>query len=111
MVYCDFDRWPAKGARTIEGERNEVVFEDIFKSMVLLSIIGIQDPLRDGVPEAVRTCQKAGVVVRMVTGDNMITARAIAESYGIFTKGSIVMEGLAFRKLGKAKMDQIIPCL
>ena len=111
MVYRDFDKWPAKGARTAEGDAKEVVFEDIFRQMVLLSIVGIQDPLREGVPEAVKTCQNAGVVVRMVTGDNMITAKAIAEECGIFTPGGIVMEGPAFRKLSKTKMDQIIPRL
>ncbi|KAG0649903.1 Calcium-transporting ATPase 2 [Hyphodiscus hymeniophilus] len=111
MVYRDFDKWPAKGARIVEGEKNEVVFEDIFRQMALLSIVGIQDPLREGVPEAVKTCQKAGVVVRMVTGDNMVTAKAIAEECGIYTPGGIVMEGPAFRKLPKTKMDQIIPRL
>src|ERR1700709_493692 len=99
--YTEILTGPAKGARTVEGEENEVIFEDIFKSMVLLSVVGIQDPLREGVPEAVRTCQKAGVVVRMVTGDNLITARAIAASCGIFTEGGVIMEGPAFRKLSK----------
>jgi len=111
MVYRDFEKWPAKGARTVEGEKNEVVFEDIFREMALLSIVGIQDPLREDVPEAVRTCQRAGVVVRMVTGDNLVTARAIAKECGIFTEDGIIMEGPAFRKLSKTKMDQIIPRL
>lgn len=111
LVYRDFDRWPAKGARSVDGEKDEVMFEDIFKSMVLLSIVGIQDPLRDGVPEAVRICQSAGVIVRMVTGDNMVTARAIAVSCGIYSEGGIVMEGPAFRKLSKSQMDKIIPRL
>jgi len=111
MVYRDFDRWPAKGARTAEGDRNEVVFEDVFRQMILLGIVGIQDPLRDGVGEAVKKCQNAGVIVRMVTGDNMITAKAIATECGIFTAGGIVMEGPTFRKLSKTKMDQIIPRL
>ncbi|TVY39448.1 Calcium-transporting ATPase [Lachnellula occidentalis] len=111
MVYRDFDKWPPTGARTAEGDKTEVVFDDIFKQMVLLSIVGIQDPLRPGVPEAVAICQKAGVVVRMVTGDNMITAKAIATECGIFTPGGIIMEGPAFRKLSKAKMDQTIPRL
>ena len=111
LVYRDFDKWPAKGARSVEGEKNDIIFEDIFQQMVLLSIVGIQDPLREGVPEAVRTCQNAGVVVRMVTGDNIVTAKAIAEECGIYTSGGIVMEGPAFRKLTKSKMDQIIPRL
>jgi P-type Ca2+ transporter type 2C len=110
LVYRDFDRWPPKGARSVEGERNEAIFEDIFKSMVLLGVVGIEDPLREGAADAVRTCQKAGVIVRMVTGDNLVTAQAIAQSCGIYSDG-IVMEGPEFRKLSKAKMDQVIPRL
>lgn len=111
LLYRDFESWPPKGARVIEGEKNQVVFDDIFKEMVLLGIVGIQDPLRDGVPEAVRICQNAGVVVRMVTGDNMVTAKAIATECGIFTPGGIVMEGPAFRNLSPSKKEQIIPRL
>jgi Ca2+-transporting ATPase len=108
MVYRDFDKWPIKGARVVDGD---VVFEDVFKQMNLLSIVGIQDPLREGVPEAVKKCQNAGVVVRMVTGDNLITARAIATECGIYTPGGIIMEGPTFRKMSKEKMDQAIPRL
>jgi Ca2+-transporting ATPase len=79
--------------------------------MVFLAIVGIQDPLRPGVREAVETCQKAGVTVRMVTGDNITTAKAIAADCGIFTAGGIVMEGPAFRKLSTRERDQIIPKL
>jgi Ca2+-transporting ATPase len=111
LVYRDFDKWPPRGARTVEGESDEAVFEDIFTDMVLLSIVGIQDPLREGVAEAVAACQKAGVVVRMVTGDNMVTARAIATECGIYTKGGAIMEGPVFRKLSKTQMDQVIPRL
>jgi Ca2+-transporting ATPase len=111
MIYRDFDRWPPRGARTVDGEGSEAVFEDIFTEMVLLGIVGIQDPLRAGVAEAVATCQRAGVVVRMVTGDNMITARAIATECGIYSKGGLIMEGPAFRKLSKTEMDQMIPRL
>lgn len=111
MVYRDFDRWPPKGVRVAEGDKNEAVFEDIFRQMILLGVVGIQDPLRDGVTEAVQKCQNAGVIVRMVTGDNLITAKAIATECGIFTLGGIVMEGPVFRKLSNTKMDQIIPRL
>lgn len=108
LVYRDFDRWPGKGVRVIDGE---VVFSDLFQKLTFLGVVGIQDPLRDGVPQAVKTCQNAGVVVRMVTGDNSVTAKAIARECGIYTEGGIVMEGPTFRKLPKAKMDQIIPRL
>lgn len=111
MVYRDFSSWPPAGARTLEDDPRQAQFDDIFEDMVFLSIVGIQDPLRNGVPEAVAECQKAGVFVRMVTGDNLITARAIAQECGIFTPGGIVMEGPQFRKMTKAQMDEVIPRL
>jgi P-type E1-E2 ATPase len=46
-------------------------------------IVGIADPLKKGVPAAVQTLRKAGVTTRMVTGDNLQTARAIARNAGI----------------------------
>lgn len=111
IVYRDFESWPPKNARRAEGDANDAVFDDVFKHMTLLAIVGIQDPLRPGVREAVETCQKAGVTVRMVTGDNIITAKAIAADCGIYTAGGIVMEGPAFRKLSRKQMDQVIPSL
>ena len=44
----------------------------------MVGVFGLMDPLREGIPEAVLTCQKAGINVRMVTGDNIDTARAIS---------------------------------
>jgi P-type E1-E2 ATPase len=46
--------------------------------MTFLAIVGIMDTLREGVFEAVSRCRKAGITVKMVTGDNKETARAIA---------------------------------
>jgi magnesium-transporting ATPase (P-type) len=50
---------------------------------VFIGVVGIQDPLRDGVVEAVKDCSKAGVDVRMITGDKLETAIAIASNAGI----------------------------
>lgn len=79
--------------------------------MVFLGIVGIQDPLRNGVANAVRACQNAGVFVRMVTGDNLLTAKAIATECGIYTEGGVIMEGPYFRKLGRYQMNEVIPKL
>jgi len=66
--------------------------------------VGIRDPLRDRIAESVATCQSAGIRVRMVTGDNPETARAIAREAGILKEGT-VMTGGAFRTLSKE--DQV----
>ncbi|KAF5635311.1 calcium-translocating P-type ATPase PMCA-type [Fusarium tjaetaba] len=95
LVYKDFEEMP-----DLEN----------LGDLTLLGIVGIQDPVREGVPQAVQNARRAGVVTRMVTGDNLVTARAIATECGIFTDG-IVMEGPEFRKLSEEELDKVIPRL
>ncbi|KAI0553910.1 putative calcium P-type ATPase [Xylaria curta] len=111
IVYRDFERWPPRNAKRIEGDGNQVVFEDIFHRMTFIGMVGIQDPLRSGVPEAVKECQRAGVTVRMVTGDNKLTAQAIAKECGILDSEGVVMEGPEFRNLSKVSQNEVIPRL
>ncbi|KAF9876049.1 calcium-translocating P-type ATPase [Colletotrichum karsti] len=111
IAYRDFEQWPPRHARRVDGDKTEIEFEDLFRTMNFVGMVGIQDPLREGVPEAVRLCQKAGVFVRMVTGDNKLTAEAIAKECGILQPNGIVMEGPEFRNLTKAEQEAIIPRL
>eukprot|EP01036_Dinobryon_divergens_P029362 gene29362-38444_t len=73
--------------------------ESLESDLVLDAIFGIKDPLRPDVPDAVRSCQEAGIFVRM----------AIAEECGILTKGGIAMEGPQFRQLSPQQLDKILP--
>ena len=107
----DFEQWPPQGAKTLEEDKSMADFDDIFKEMTWLGVVGIHDPLREGVVEAVAQCQQSGVVVRMVTGDNMTTAKAIAKDCGIMTEGSTAMEGPTFRQLSDEERDVILPNL
>ncbi|KAK4158396.1 hypothetical protein C8A00DRAFT_39372 [Chaetomidium leptoderma] len=111
LIYRDFDRWPPRPSRRMDADKDDIVFEDICRNMILVGMVGIKDPLRDGVCEAVRDCQRAGVVVRMVTGDNRITAEAIAADCGILQPGSMVLEGPEFRNMSKAQQKEIVPRL
>ncbi|KDN72049.1 putative calcium-translocating P-type ATPase [Colletotrichum sublineola] len=110
LAYKDFEQWPPRNARRVDGGEN-VDFDFMFRTMVFVGMVGIQDPLREGVPEAVRLCQKAGVMVRMVTGDNKLTAEAIAKECGILQPNGLVMEGPEFRNLTKSEQEAIIPRL
>ncbi|PAN51669.2 hypothetical protein PAHAL_9G580400 [Panicum hallii] len=75
----------------------------------LIAVFGIKDPLRPGVREAVKTCRAAGIYVRMVTGDNINTAKAIARECGILTDDGIAIEGPDFRTKSPNEMKEIIP--
>ncbi|KAI1738593.1 calcium-translocating P-type ATPase [Xylaria scruposa] len=107
LVYRDYPQWPPTHAEIEDGH---VQFASILKDLVWLGVVGIQDPVRPGVPEAVRLARHAGVVVRMVTGDNAVTAQAIATECGIYTDG-LIMEGPAFRVLSDEEMNERIPKL
>lgn len=111
LVYRDYESWPPRDCKPNEDDPSQAVFSEVFKKMTFLAVVGIQDPLRDSVKEAVKDCQHAGVYVRMVTGDNVLTAKAIAEDCGILVPGGVVMEGPTFRKLSKKDMDAVIPKL
>ncbi|KAL1663042.1 hypothetical protein GGF50DRAFT_103433 [Schizophyllum commune] len=109
LCYRDFEQWPPAGAEV--DDEGEVAYDVLAKDMVLLGVVGIEDPLRDGVRDAVAKCQRAGVAVKMCTGDNVLTARSIALQCGIFTPGGIIMEGPTFRELSKEDMLEIVPRL
>ncbi|ORY08628.1 calcium-translocating P-type ATPase, partial [Neocallimastix californiae] len=111
LAYRDFEEDEFNSL--INGEVKQKVIDAIRseKELTFMSLVGIEDPVRPGVPEAVATCRNAGVVVRMVTGDNINTARAIATKCGIYTQGGIAMEGPKFRTLTEEEMDKILPRL
>lgn len=111
LVYKDYPQWPPVN---VPSEDGHVKLESLLAAseLVFLGIVGIQDPVRAGVPEAVRKAQHAGVTVRMVTGDNIVTAQAIATECGIFTGSQgVIMEGPTFRKLSEDDMNAILPKL
>ncbi|CAM9918584.1 unnamed protein product [Pylaiella littoralis] len=86
--------------------------EDLEHDLVLDAIVGIKDPLRADVKHAVAQCQVAGIMVRMVTGDNIATAKAIATECGIFDPGyGFALEGPDFRKMTPAQLDEMLPRL
>uniref|UniRef100_A0ACD5YC27 Uncharacterized protein n=1 Tax=Avena sativa TaxID=4498 RepID=A0ACD5YC27_AVESA len=75
----------------------------------LIIIFGIKDPVRPGVKEAVQSCITAGITVRMVTGDNINTAKAIAKECGILTDDGIAIEGPDFRNKSPDELRDLIP--
>ncbi|KAK4348607.1 hypothetical protein RND71_031362 [Anisodus tanguticus] len=82
-----------------------------FEGYTCIGIVGIKDPVRPGVKESVAICRSAGITVRMVTGDNINTAKAIARECGILTDDGIAIEGPVFRMMSEAELHEVIPKL
>ncbi|KAM9185742.1 plasma membrane calcium-transporting ATPase 2 isoform 5-T5 [Dugong dugon] len=93
----------------------------ILNDLTGICVVGIEDPVRPEVPEAIRKCQRAGITVRMVTGDNINTARAIAIKCGIIHPGEdfLCLEGKEFNRrirnekgeIEQERIDKIWPKL
>uniref|UniRef100_A0A8C9P0A4 Calcium-transporting ATPase n=1 Tax=Spermophilus dauricus TaxID=99837 RepID=A0A8C9P0A4_SPEDA len=111
IAYRDFD-----GEEPSWDNENEIVTE-----LTCIAVLGIEDPVRPEVPQAIANCKRAGITVRMVTGDNINTARAIATKCGILTPGEdfLCLEGKEFNRLirnekgevEQEKLDKIWPKL
>uniref|UniRef100_A0A8C3SDD5 Calcium-transporting ATPase n=1 Tax=Chelydra serpentina TaxID=8475 RepID=A0A8C3SDD5_CHESE len=94
---------------------------DILTDLTCICVVGIEDPVRPEVPEAIKKCQRAGITVRMVTGDNINTARAIAIKCGILHPGEdfLCIEGKEFNRrirnekgeIEQERIDKIWPKL
>nr|XP_037281565.1 plasma membrane calcium-transporting ATPase 2-like isoform X11 [Rhipicephalus microplus] len=95
--------------------------DNIVRDLTCLCVVGIEDPVRPEVPEAIRKCQRAGITVRMVTGDNVNTARSIALKCGIIKPGDdfLVLEGKELNRrirdssgeIQQALLDKVWPRL
>ncbi|XP_073336346.1 plasma membrane calcium-transporting ATPase 1 isoform X2 [Pagrus major] len=131
MVKKVIEPMASEGLRTIclayrdfaasEGEPDWDNENDILSGLTCVCVVGIEDPVRPEVPDAIRKCQRAGITVRMVTGDNINTARAIATKCGILQPGDdfICLEGKEFNRrirnekgeIEQERIDKIWPKL
>lgn len=110
--YREFESWPPPELAA-EEELTAAIFEQVHQDMTLVAIFGIKDPLRPTVIDAIKDCNRAGVVVRMVTGDNLLTGKAIARECGIYKpeEGGIAMEGPEFRRKSDQELKELVPHL
>lgn len=91
LAYADYDE--AKWEELKATHNNFETLDDkeaAEMGLTLVGVLGLQDPLRPGIEDAVRTCHAAGINVRMVTGDNLETATAIAKKAGILTDSDLM---------------------
>lgn len=97
IAYKDVEKLPRKiNSETIENE------------LTFVGLIGMIDPPREGVKEAVKTCKKAGIKTVMITGDHLQTAKAIAKELGILRKGDLAINGETLEKMSQQELERDI---
>ena len=78
------------------------------KDLIFCGLIGMIDPPREGVKEAVRTCRRAGIKTVMITGDHLQTAKAIAKELGILKRGDLAIDGETLERMSQHELEQNI---
>ncbi len=82
--------------------------EEIEQNLIFTGLVGMIDPPRDGVKEAIATCKKAGIKTVMITGDHIATAKAIAKDLGILTNNSLAITGKELDKIPQNILERDI---
>ena len=82
--------------------------ENIENNLIFVGLIGMIDPPREGVKEAVYTCKKAGIKTVMITGDHILTAKAIAKELGILNNNDLAITGKELDKISKTELEKNI---
>ncbi|MCK7545576.1 cation-transporting P-type ATPase [Marinobacter bryozoorum] len=98
----------AVAVKTIETETSTLSFPDVEGGgLTLVAVCGLIDPPRDEAIAAVKECQQAGIVVKMITGDHAVTAQAIADELGIRTAGGVV-PGHELEEVTDAELKRLV---
>jgi P-type Ca2+ transporter type 2C len=107
LAHCDFD-----DITKLKLPTNLQNVDWVFKQkLVLDAIVGIKDVLRDGISDAVLKCQKAGIKVRMITGEHIDTARAIGTRLNILTNEANAYLASDLERLSLSQIDKIFPSI
>ena len=94
--------------KDVEKLPREINSETIENELTFVGLIGMIDPPREGVKEAVKTCKKAGIKTVMITGDHLQTAKAIAKELGILRKGDLAINGETLEKMSQQELERNI---
>ncbi len=100
------DQWAGEGLRMIGLAYRQLGRLDDYSGYTWVGLVGMEDPVREGVVEAVRVAQKAGIQVKMITGDYRKTAENIAQTIGIMKEDDLSMEGPEVASLNDKELQE-----
>lgn len=107
------EKYAKKGFRVLalaykEHNSNDYRIKEVEKNLIFVGLVSIRDPPEPSAYEAIKLCKKAGVRVVMITGDNPITAEAVARELNILTEDQIIISGEELDALSEKQLIEIV---
>jgi Ca2+-transporting ATPase len=87
---------------------NKYTIDNVEKDLIFVGLVGMIDPPREGVKEAIQKCVNAGIKVMIITGDQAITTKAVGEQVGLFKKGDLIITGDDLDKISDEELEKKI---
>lgn len=109
QVEAEFEHFARRGLRMIAFSYKKKNEEDLEKNQIFLGFVGIADPIREEVRQAVVKAKEAGIKIVMITGDNHLTAEAVGIEAGIIGEGDDIMTGKQLDDYSDKELLPIIP--
>jgi Ca2+-transporting ATPase len=100
------DQWAGEGLRMIGLAYRPIGKLDDYSGYTWVGLVGMEDPVRQGVVDAIKVAQKAGIQVKMITGDYRLTAEHIARSIGLMKEGEGSLEGFEVAALSDEQLQE-----
>jgi Ca2+-transporting ATPase len=100
------DKWAGEGLRLIGLAYRPLGKLDDHSGYTWLGLVGMEDPVREGVKESIQVAQNAGIHIKMITGDYLKTAEHIARSIGLLKEGESSMEGPEVAALSDEQLQE-----
>ncbi len=105
-ILAQVDEWAGEGLRLLGlAYRSGGVPED-HSGYTWIGLLGMEDPIREGVQEAVQVARRAGIKVKMITGDYRRTAERIGRTVGLMQTGDEILEGEELRTLDDRQLQE-----
>ncbi len=106
QVLRQVDDWAGEGLRLLGLAYRPIGAIEDHRGYRWVGLIGMEDPVREGVRESIAVAQKAGIKIKMITGDYRRTAERIARNIGLFRDGDEILEGDILAKLSDKELQQ-----
>ncbi|MBI4816395.1 MAG: calcium-translocating P-type ATPase, PMCA-type [Deltaproteobacteria bacterium] len=105
------ERTLALARRVVSEDLRNAGAEELERDLELVAVVAIRDPLRSEVHKAIADCKRAGVEVKVLTGDHRAIAESIARDLSLVEDGDEILEGSDLRELDDVAFDQRLPRL